>query len=211
MPTKILTPIGILGYGYPVQDFWGCIEAGVDAIVVDSGSTDPGPYMLGLDSQLVSDESFGRDLRPMLQAANLHKIPVFIGSAGGAGTRHQVDSMVALVDKIATEEGFGLNVAAVYAEVPRSVAVERMAAGQLRANVRGELPSVDDIEGTEALVAQMGSEPFTEIIESGEQVDVVVAGRAYDPSPHGVGHQPGRQPGHRLAHGQDPGVRRRLL
>lgn len=58
LPTRLLTPIGMLGYGYPEADFWACVEAGVDVIVVDSGSTDPGPYMLGLGSQLVPDEGY---------------------------------------------------------------------------------------------------------------------------------------------------------
>jgi hypothetical protein len=34
---KILTPVGILGYGFSEQVFWGAIEDGVDAIILDSG------------------------------------------------------------------------------------------------------------------------------------------------------------------------------
>ena len=40
---KILTPVGMLGYGIPEADFWRGIDAGADAVVVDAGSTDPGP------------------------------------------------------------------------------------------------------------------------------------------------------------------------
>ena len=181
--TRILTPTGMLGYGYPEPDFWDCVE-GADAIVVDSGSTDPGPYMLGLGDTLVTAESYRRDLRPMLRAVHERRIPLLISSAGGAGTRAQVDQMVALVGRLATEEGFPLRIASIYAEVPKSVAVERLAGGRVKPNVRGELPSVADIEGAEALVAQMGAEPFTRVIESGEPFDVIVAGRAYDPAPH---------------------------
>ncbi len=193
--TTILTPTGMLGYGYSEPDFWDCVDRGIDAIVVDSGSTDPGPYMLGLGSTLVSEASYIRDLRPMLRAAHERGIPLLISSAGGAGTRAQVDQMVILIDRLATEAGFSLRVATIYADIEPSVVVQRLAEGKLRANVRGELPTAEDIEGTEALVAQMGSEPFTAIIEE-DDFDVIVAGRAYDPAPHAAwsmsrGVQPG--------------------
>ncbi len=88
----------MLGYGYPEKDFWNAIDQGVDVIVVDSGSTDPGPYLLGLGATIVTEESYIRDLRPLLGAVHKHRIPLYIGSAGGAGTNAQVDQMVALVD-----------------------------------------------------------------------------------------------------------------
>ncbi|MHA6761423.1 acyclic terpene utilization AtuA family protein [Streptacidiphilus sp. PAMC 29251] len=182
--TRILTPTGMLGYGYPEPDFWEAVERGVDAIVVDSGSTDPGPYLLALGTTLVSDESYLRDLRPMLQAVKRHGIPLFIGSAGGAGTRAQVDHLTALIAKIATEEGFTLRVATVYADIDPATATQRLAEGRIAANVRGELPTPADIEGTAHLVGQMGAAPFTMLIEGSEPFDVVVAGRAYDPAPH---------------------------
>ena len=40
---KILTPAGILSYGIPAEHFWRGIEREPDAIIVDTGSTDPGP------------------------------------------------------------------------------------------------------------------------------------------------------------------------
>ncbi len=184
LPTTVLAPTGMLGYGYPEKDFWDAIDRGVDVIVVDSGSTDPGPYMLGLGATIVSEESYIRDLRPLLSAVHHRRIPLFIGSAGGAGTNAQVDQMVALIDRLATEEGFSLKIATVYADLPQSVVQDQIAAGKMRPDVRGHLPSADDVAGTEALVAQMGAEPFTTIIEGDERIDVVVAGRAYDPAPH---------------------------
>ncbi len=182
--TTVLTPTGMLGYGYPVADFWDCVERGVDMIAVDSGSTDPGPYQLGLGATLVSEESYARDLRPLLQAVHGKRIPLLIGSAGGAGTRAQVDQMVELIDRLAVEEGLPLRVAAIYADVPASVVIERLAEGRVEPNVRGELPSEQDVAETAALVAQMGAEPFLAAMNGDERVDVVVAGRAYDPSAH---------------------------
>jgi len=143
--TTILTPTGMLGYGFVEQDFWDALDRGVDLIVVDSGSTDPGPYMLGLGATLVTEEAYARDLRPMLRAVHQRRIPLYIGSAGGAGTRAQVDQMVALVDRLAAEEGFSLRVAAIYAEVPAEVVLARLADGRVKPNVRGELPGAGDV------------------------------------------------------------------
>ena len=182
--TRILTPTGMLGYGYPEQDFWDCVERGVDAIVVDSGSTDPGPYLLALGSTLVPDESYLRDLRPMLQAVNRYRLPLFVGSAGGAGTHDQVDHLTELAGQIAAEEGFTLRVAVIYADIDPATAVKRLAEGKITANVRGELPAQADIEETAHLVGQMGAAPFRAVIDGDEPFDVVIAGRAYDPAPH---------------------------
>ena len=182
--TTILTPTGMLGYGYPESDFWAAVERGVDVLVADSGSTDPGPYMLGLGATLCSDESYARDLRWMLQAVHRNRIPLLISSAGGAGTRDQVDHMVALIDRIAAEEGFGLRVAAIYADVPAGAVTAKLATGRIEPNVRGDLPSSEAVEASAAIVAQMGAAPFTAILEGDQPFDVIVAGRAYDPAPH---------------------------
>ncbi|MCX2730683.1 acyclic terpene utilization AtuA family protein [Saccharopolyspora sp. NFXS83] len=178
----VLTPTGMLGYGYREEDFESCVRAGVDAIVVDSGSTDPGPSMLGLGHTLVTEESYLRDLRPMVRAVHRHRIPLLIGSAGGAGTDEQVDRMVELLRRIAVEQGITLRVAAIYSQLPRSVVRERLAQGRIDPNVRGELPTESDVDSSEAVVAQIGAEPFETALSG--PVDVVVAGRAYDPAPY---------------------------
>lgn len=44
---SILTPNAMLGYGYRSEDFWyGITRHRPAAIIVDSGSTDGGPYKL---------------------------------------------------------------------------------------------------------------------------------------------------------------------
>lgn len=181
-PTRILTPTGMLGYGYPEADFCAVVESGIDAIVVDSGSTDPGPSMLGLGDTLVTEESYARDLRPMLRAVRDHAIPLLIGSAGGAGTNAQVDGMVGVIDRVAGEEGIALRVAVVYAEVPADVVRGRL--DRVQPNPRGETPTDADIDSCTAIVAQMGAEPFAAILDGPDPVDVIVAGRAYDPAPY---------------------------
>ena len=42
---RILTPNAMLGYGYQTKDFWrGILDYRPHAIILDSGSTDGGPY-----------------------------------------------------------------------------------------------------------------------------------------------------------------------
>lgn len=196
LPTRILAPAGILGYSLVEDDFFECLEEGVDAIVVDAGSTDPGPYMLGLGATLVTEESYARDLRPMLKAVHDRKIPLFIGSAGGAGTNAQVDWTVAIIGRLAAEASSKLRVAKIYADIDRTVLHDALAEGRVKPNVRGDLPSTEDIDSTENLVAQMGADPFTQVLQ-GEPFDVVVAGRAYDPAPHAAW---------AMQRGVDPGI-----
>jgi hypothetical protein len=41
---RVLVPAGMLGSGFPAQTVSRGVELGADAIVVDGGSTDSGPY-----------------------------------------------------------------------------------------------------------------------------------------------------------------------
>ncbi|MEV0846083.1 acyclic terpene utilization AtuA family protein [Streptomyces sp. NPDC049954] len=182
--TTVLTPTGMLGYGYPVPDFWAALDEGVDIIVVDAGSTDPGPYMLGLGSTLCTEDAVTRDLTPMLEAAATKHVPVIVSSAGGAGTDAQVDDLARLVDKIAQERGWRLRVATVYADLAEETLLDLLEHERVQRNVRGELPTADDVRASNGLVAQLGAEPFQRILEFTEPVDVIIAGRAYDPAPH---------------------------
>ena len=179
---KIVTPVGMLGYGYPVADFWRAIDAGADAIVIDSGSTDNGPQELGLGKRTNSTSAYRRDIEPMLDACAMRKIPVLIGSAGGTGTNAQVDYMVDLIRTIAVDKGYKLKVAAIYADIPKAIVRERLAAGRIEPC--GPVPPLNEaaIDASVAIVAQMGVEPFLEALS--EDVDVIVAGRAYDPAPY---------------------------
>ena len=181
---KILTPIGLLGYGFPEADFWRGIEAGADAIVVDAGSTDPGPYLLGLGKMIVSEAALERDLRIMLAGAVQRKIPLLIGSAGGPGIRAHVDATVELIRTISQQNGYKLKVAAIYADVDPALVRERFDAGRIGSCASAPDLTLKDIDESVHIVAQMGMEPFLAVLREHPDVDVIVAGRAYDPAPY---------------------------
>lgn len=182
---KILTPIGLLGYGVPESDFSRGIAAGADAVIVDAGSTDPGPYLLGLGKMIVSEQALERDLRVILSgcAAAGRRIPLLIGSAGGPGIREHVDTTVAMVRRISAEQGRRLKVAAIYADVGQARVHAQYTAGRIEPCASAPVLRAADIDASERIVAQMGAEPFLQVLRAHPDVDVIVAGRAYDPAP----------------------------
>ena len=180
---KILTPIGMLGYGIPEADFWRGIDGGVDAIAVDAGSTDPGPYQLGLGQMIVSSSALERDLRLCLAGSTKLKVPLLIGSAGGPGISAHVDETIAMIRAIAREKGYRLKVAAIYADVDPALVRERYAEGRIVPCASAPELLAGDIDASTNIVAQMGAEPFLKVLKEHPDVDVIVAGRAYDPAP----------------------------
>src|SRR5436190_2713926 len=128
---RILTPQGMLGYGIPEEHFWRGVQAGPDAIVVDSGSTDPGPYLLGLSKTLVTREAYLRDVSLLIQAAAEHQIKLIISSAGGPGIDKHVDEMIDLIREISAPKNYRFRVAAIYSNVDKAVVRGKLKQGQI--------------------------------------------------------------------------------
>ena len=82
---RILSPTGIVGYGFPEESFAAGVALKPDLIACDAGSTDPGPYYLGSGIPFTNATAVKRDMTIMLKAACELKIPLVIGSAGGSG------------------------------------------------------------------------------------------------------------------------------
>lgn len=178
---RVLTPIGMLGYGVPKDDVERACAAGVDAIVVDSGSTDPGPYLLALDRPLVPEDAYERDLAVLLGAARRHGVPLLIGSAGGAGTAAGVALLRDIVLRLAHAEGWRPKVATITADVPAETLRGALVSGHVVPCGAAPPLAEADVDATVRLVAQMGAEPLIEALKA--DPDVVIAGRAYDPAP----------------------------
>ncbi|MBN8907111.1 MAG: hypothetical protein J0H99_10920, partial [Rhodospirillales bacterium] len=82
---RLLSTSGILGYGFPEASLQAGLARKPDVIGVDGGSVDPGPHYLGSGKPFASPLAIRRDLRLMLRAAIAAKIPMVIGTSGGAG------------------------------------------------------------------------------------------------------------------------------
>jgi hypothetical protein len=178
---RILSPCGILGYGFPEESFLRGIECEPHVIAVDAGSTDAGPHKLGAGVGIVSVRAAKRDLALLMTHAHELQIPLIIGSAGGAGARPHVEWTLRIVDEIAEEERLRFDTAVIYSDVDREVVRRKLAAGHIEP--LGPAPEVteESLAATRSIVAQMGSEPFVEALDRGAQL--IVAGRAYDPAP----------------------------
>lgn len=180
---KILAPCGILGYGYPKSSFMKGMSNKPDAIVVDAGSTDAGPHKLGAGVAIVSERACKKDLEPMIVEGAKAKIPVIIGSAGGSGARVHVEWTWDIIKEILKEQSLEkLKVAIIWADIHKDLVKERLhrkMVSPLGFTVK-ELTD-ERIDDTNGIVAQMGHEPIVRALEEG--ADIIICGRAYDPSP----------------------------
>lgn len=179
---KILSPCGILGYGYPYESFINGIKEGPDAIVVDAGSTDAGPHKLGAGVAIVSRKACKRDLEPLLIEGRKKQIPVIIGSAGGSGSKRQVLWTVDIIKEILQEKKLKAKVAIIWADIDKSLVLEKLKQGKIKPLGNGVRPlEAEIVAETTGIVAQMGHEPVVEALKLG--AEIIVCGRAYDPAP----------------------------
>lgn len=182
-PFKILSPCGMLGYGFPEESFYRGMEMHPDAIIVDAGSTDAGPHKLGLGTAIVSPQACKKDLTLMITAGVKAGIPVIIGSAGGSGAKKHVLWTRKIIDEIIAENHIvGKKIATIWADIPKNAIRDALKKGQVeQLGLAVKELTEDRLEKTTGVVAQMGHEPFLEALENG--ADIIIGGRAYDPSP----------------------------
>ncbi len=180
---KILSPCGILGYGYPKSSFMNGMNQKPDAIVVDAGSTDGGPHKLGAGVAIVSRRACKKDLEIMITEGAKAKIPVIIGSAGGSGGRVHVEWTYDIIQEIIREYHLQyLKIAIIWGDIDKETVRQRLKAGQVTPLGLTVQELTDErLDATTAVVAQMGHEPIVKALEQG--ADLIICGRAYDPSP----------------------------
>ncbi|KAJ0384595.1 hypothetical protein COL922a_008046 [Colletotrichum nupharicola] len=157
---RILTANAMLGYGYKSDHFWfGIHEYRPDAIVIDSGSTDDGPFKLGMGRKTVADESYIRDPTPYITACVHYGMKLLISSAGGDGSVKRVAEILAIVNKIVEDNGFKFKVATIGAAVPKDLIRQKLKDGKI--SPCGPVPPLtnEDIDSAVDVVAQMGPEP----------------------------------------------------
>jgi hypothetical protein len=184
---RILTPSGMLGYGFPVDHFKMGLAQKPHAITIDSGSTDSGPQKLGLGEMTCSREAYVKDIEVLLAAQHEARIPLLISSAGGDGTNIHVDVFRDIIADIARKRGWHFKLASIYADIDKAHISRELLAGRIEP--LGPVPPLDqrEVDAATVVVAQMGAEPFLKALDESPDamggVDVVVSGRSYDPSP----------------------------
>ncbi|MBE6595026.1 MAG: DUF1446 domain-containing protein [Ruminococcaceae bacterium] len=177
---KILSPSGIVGYGFPEESFAAGVALKPDLIACDGGSTDPGPYYLGSGIPFTNATAVKRDLRLMLKAARELQIPLVIGTAGGCGADVHVAREVGILREIAKEEGLSFKMAVISAEFDKPALLEHLRQGRIEKLGPAPVVTEKDITDSTHVVAQMGIEPIIKALDEG--AEVVICGRCYDPA-----------------------------
>lgn len=177
---RILSPCGILGYGYPEESFRNGLKKNPHLIAVDAGSTDAGPHKLGAGVGIVSKMAAKKDLSLMLEAGYDMKIPVIIGSAGGSGAKPHVEWTLDVVREICEENNYKFKTAIIWADIDKEIIKEKMAEGKVHSMPHVPELTLEDLEKTNGVVGQMGHEPIIKALEEG--AELIIVGRAYDPS-----------------------------
>ncbi|MDR9769101.1 acyclic terpene utilization AtuA family protein [Acetomicrobium sp.] len=128
----------------------------------------------------LSKEAYTKDISLLLDAVSEKKIPLFISSAGGAGTNAQVDVFLDIIEKISRQRNYHFKIAAIYSEIDKNLIKEKLKNGQIAPC--GPVPPLSDeeIDLATTVVAQMGVEPFLKVLKEND-VDIIVSGRTYDP------------------------------
>jgi hypothetical protein len=180
---RILTPSGMLGYGFPTDHFRMGLALRPHAITIDSGSTDSGPQKLGLGEMTCSREAYVKDIEVLLEGQREARVPLLISSAGGDGTNLHVDVFRDIIAEIARRRGWRLRLGKIYSDVDKAHIAKELEAGRIEP--LGPVPPLDrrEIDAATVVVAQIGAEPFVKVLDESEGIDVIVSGRAYDPSP----------------------------
>lgn len=194
MQTTLLSPCGILGYGFPTTSFENALAQKPDAIVVDAGSTDAGPHKLGAGTAIVSRMAAKKDLSLLMDGAHRLEIPLIIGSAGGSGARKHTQWTLDIIKEIAKEMAWKPRLMVIWADIPDAAILEALAAGKI-SKMSPNVPelTLESLKATNGVVAQMGAEPILKALE--QSPDIIVCGRAYDPAPFAAvgisrGHDP---------------------
>ncbi len=177
---RILSPTAILGYGFPMASFTEGMKRKPHVIAVDAGSTDPGPYYLGVGKSFTDRNSVKRDLEIMIPAALEADIPVIIGTAGGSGGSPHVALTLEIIKEIAKERNLSFKLAVIESELNKELITKNLEEGKIEPLFPAKEITSQDIEQSVRIVAQMGEEPFIEALENG--ANVILAGRSYDPS-----------------------------
>ncbi len=177
-PFRVLSTLGMLGYGIPEASLSQGVAQRPHVIGADAGSTDAGPHKLGRGVPDVSREVTRRDLEMMLLAGRELGVPVIVGSAGGSGAQAHVEWTWEIVREIAAARRLRLRVAVILADVPKARILAALRSGAVRPLGPVAPLSEEALDATTNVVAQMGTQPYIQALDAG--VDLIIAGRSCD-------------------------------
>ena len=178
MKTSILIPSGVLGLGFDKAALARGMEKKPDAICIDGGSTDSGPFYLGTGTSKYSEAVTRSEWKDLMVARAEANIPLIIGSCGTCGTRQTVDWMYKLTCEIARELGQSFRITRLYSDQDQTSLTQQLQTGNISA-----LPPLNDLQQETVqqctnIVALAGVEQINHALDSG--ADIILAGRTTD-------------------------------
>jgi hypothetical protein len=179
--TRMLSASGLLGYGFPEDSLKLGMQRDLHMVGVDGGSSDPGPHYLGSGKCVNSRMAMKRDMALLLKAAMTHRIPMIIGSCGGAGGEPHLQVCTDILREVAREEGFHFKLAVIHSEQKKDWLKGKLAAGKVHPLGAAGPLQTETIDRAVRIVGMMGPEPYLEALGQGAQI--ILAGRSTDPAP----------------------------
>src|SRR6201987_5100718 len=175
---RFISPVGSVGGGICSAAFDEALAQAPHFIACDAGTTDAGPFSLGMGVPAFPRGAVKRALSLMLRAGRKANIPVIIGSAGTAGGDVHVDWVLEIAREIVAEHHLCLRTAIIYAEQDKAY-LKRLLQ-QNRILPLDPAPPISDriIDHSSRIVGMMGVEPLQQALSDG--ADFVLAGRCSD-------------------------------
>lgn len=176
--TRVLVPAGVLGLGFDRGALARGVAMGPDAICVDGGSTDSGPFSLGSGTSKYSRAVTRSEWSDLMAARAQAGCPLIIGTAGTCGTDATVDWMADITAEIAAETGARLRIARLYCSQPPARVAAALAAGDVRPLTPAPDIDAQALGAMSNIVALAGAEQVQAALATG--ADIVIAGRTTD-------------------------------
>lgn len=179
----VVTPVGCIGNRGVDRDALreAVTRHGAEAIAVDAGSIDCGPWYLGAGKEHSPSINIRWDIEAILDEAIPRRLPVVIGSAGGSGAKAHVDKTIEVMEQVARSRGHHFKLAVIYSDTEKDELLKRADDELIAGSKKGSDGSplgVEAVRASETIVGAMGVEPIIDAFDNG--ADVVLAGRAVD-------------------------------
>lgn len=177
---RFVAATGVLGVGVHEASLRQALERKPHFIAADAGSTDAGPFALGLGVSAFPREAIREGLAVILRCAKPAGVPVLIGSVGTGGADAHVEAFMEIVREVAAAEKLDLRVAVIRSEQDPKVLTTWLADGRI--TPLDPAPALDaaHLGRSVRIVGMMGVEPLQAALAEG--VDLIVAGRCSDPA-----------------------------
>lgn len=175
----VISPTSCMGLvGIHEQAYKKALTFDPDAIAVDAGSLDPGPYYLGAGLPHVPRYKMKEDCRIMMEGLLTKKTPMIMGSAGGSGGRKHIKWHLEIMDEVAKEMGRTFKVAIVDTTLDKEYLKERARKEKIQGCQHENILTEEAIDEATEIVAQVGTEALIKALDMNP--DIVLAGRACD-------------------------------